>query len=109
MSEDIIQLPELKDIQEMLAAAREDIQAEIQEDPDVIPSTELLIQVMNIIDKKISKEKDLSQLDVMHKIDLAAHLTFLQSLLEDFFFLDDEEDDEFDDEDETLDETEEEK
>lgn len=96
MNEDLIQLPELKDIKEMLAASREDIQAEVQEDPELIPLSKLLIQVIDIIEEKISKYKNLSRLNEKEKIDLAAYLNFLQGLQEDFFFYDEidfEEDD----------------
>lgn len=97
MNEDLIQLPELKEINEMLSAARNDINAEIQEDPELIPLSKLLIQVIDIIEEKISQHKDLSKLGNKEKIDIAAYLNFLQGLQEDFFFYDDME---FEDEEE---------
>lgn len=88
MNEDLIQLPELKDIKEMLTAVREDIQAEVQEDPELLPLSKLLIQVIDIIEEKLSKHKNLDKLNDKEKIDLAAYLNFLQGLQEDFFFYD---------------------
>ena len=95
MSEDTIQLPELKDIQMMLKAAREDVETEVKEDPELAPSTEIIIQVIDIIEEKIAKEGDLNKLNTRQKIDFAAYLSFLQSLLEDLFYFDEDfEDDE---------------
>lgn len=97
MSEDIIQLPEITDVKELLTMAREDIAKEIETNPDVAPDAVLIKELMTIIDAKITKDKDFSKLALPAKIDLAAHLNFLHCLLEDFFMMDDFE--EFDDED----------
>lgn len=91
MSEDLIQLPDLEDIKTMLAAAREDVEAEVKEDPELASSTEVLIQVIDIIEEKIGGQKDLTHLNVKQKIDFAAYLSFLQSLLEDLFYFDEDE------------------
>lgn len=101
MNEDLIQLPELKDIKEMLSSAREDISIEVQEDPELLPLSRLLNQVIDIIEEKIGNRKELNKIDIKEKIDLAAHLNFLQGLLEDFFLFDetDLEEEEFEDED----------
>ena len=88
MNEDLIQLPELKDIKEMLAATRQDISVEVEEDPELLPVSKLLTQVIDIIEEKIAKHKDLTNLDNKTKIDIAAYLNFLQGLQEDFFFYD---------------------
>lgn len=96
MSEDSIQLPELKDIQMMLKAAREDVETEVKEDPELAPSTDIIIQVIDIIEEKIEKEGDLNKLNTRQKIDFAAYLSFLQSLLEDLFYFDDDFEDEED-------------
>lgn len=98
MKEDLIQLPELSDIKELLAMAKDDIAEQITETPEMKDEGELLKQVMGIIETKIGKEKDLHKLNLNAKIDMAAHLSFLQSLLEEFFMIDDEFDDEFFDE-----------
>lgn len=106
MNDDLIQLPELKEIKEMLVAARQDIQAEVEEDPELLPLSKLLIQVIDIIEEKIAKHKDLSKLSEREKIDCAAYLTFLQGLQEDFFFYDESgmEGEEFEDDEEVIDE-----
>ncbi len=88
MNEDLLQLPEITDVKEMLANARNDIKLEIEEDPDLVPLSKLLIQVIDILEEKISKHKNLNKLAEKDKIDVAAHLNFLQGLLEDFFFYD---------------------
>lgn len=96
MKEDLIQLPLLKDIKEMLELSRNDIAAVVEDDPEMLPSSNLLNQVINIIEEKISNGKDFKKYSEREKIDLAAYLNFFQNLLEDFFDFDDEMD--FDDE-----------
>lgn len=86
MNEDLIQLPEVKDIKEMLTNARADIQSEIEEDPELVPLSKLLLQVIDVLEEKTAKQKNLNKLADKEKIDVAAHLSFLQGLLEDFFF-----------------------
>lgn len=100
MTEDLIQLPNIEEIKEMLDVAKQDIQSEVQQDPELQPASELLVQVISVIDAKLAKTKDFDKLNVAEKIDIAAHLNFLQALLEDFFMFDDEfEDEEFDEDD----------
>lgn len=96
MIEDLIQLPELAEVKELLVVARRDIETEVKEDPELLDSSKLLIKVIDIIEEKIAKGSDFSKLNDQEKIGLASHLNFLHCLLEDFFFFDDEE--EFDDE-----------
>lgn len=107
MTEDLIQLPNIEEIKEMLDIAKRDIQTEVDQDPELKSASELLVQVIDVIDGKLVKSKDFDQLNQAQKIDLAAHLNFLQALLEDFFMFDDEFD-EFED-DEEFEEEEEEK
>lgn len=104
MNEDLIQLPDVKDIREMLAAARGDIDVEVKEDPELLPLSSLLIQVIEIIEDKIGKNKDLNKLNSKDKIDVAAHLNFLQGLQEDFFLYDEMEFEEEDSDEESTDE-----
>ena len=100
MTEDLIQLPNIEDIKEMLDVAKVDIQTEVEQDPELKPASELLVQVIKVIHDKLAKSKDFDKLSSEEKIDIAAHLNFLQALLEDFFMFEDEEfeDEEFDDE-----------
>lgn len=97
MNEDLIQLPDLKDVKEMLAAARKDIDTEVKQDPELLTSSKLLTQVMQVIEEKLGKEKNFNKLGIKEKIDIAAHLNFLHCLLEDFFLVGDEEFDESED------------
>lgn len=90
MNEDLIQLPEIQEIKEMFQTAREEIKAEVEENEDLAPLSGLIFQVMDIIEEKISKQKDLNSLPEREKIDFAAYLNFLQSLQEDFFFFEEE-------------------
>ena len=107
MSEDLIQLPNIQEIKEMLELARNDIRTEVEQDPEIAPSSQLLIQVMDVIDAKLTKSQDFSKLSQTEKIDIAAHLNFLQALLEDFFMFDgDFEDEDFDLDEEDLEELE---
>jgi len=105
MTEDLIQLPNVAEIKEMLEIAKRDIQSEIEQLPELQAASELLIQLIDVIENKLGKIKDFDALDNVQKIDIAAHLNFLQALLEDFFMFD--EDEEFEDEDDFEDEDEE--
>ncbi|HEV8051149.1 MAG TPA: hypothetical protein VGP47_01545 [Parachlamydiaceae bacterium] len=107
MTEDLIQLPNIEEIKEMLDVAKRDIQTEVEQDPELQPASELLVQVISVIDDKLSKSKAFEQLNQAEKIDIAAHLNFLQALLEDFFMFDDEFDEFEDDEEMEDDEAEE--
>lgn len=106
MKEDLIQLPNIAEVKEMLQLAKTDIQNEIKQDPEVAPTSDLLLELITIIEEKTNKAKDLSKLPLKEKIDMAAHLNFLQILLEDFFLMDDDFD--FSDEEEECEECDEE-
>lgn len=95
MHEDLIQLPDLVSIKEMLEVARRDINQALEEDRELLPMSHLLTKVIDIIEEKISVKDDFSTFSQKEKIELAAHLHFLQGLLEDFFYF---EEDSFDDE-----------
>lgn len=97
MTEELIQLPQVEEIKEMLDLAKRDIKTEVEQDPELKQASELLNKVIDVVEDKIAKAKDLEKLPTAEKIDLAAHLHFLQSLLEDFFMFDDFEDEEFED------------
>lgn len=90
MSEELIQFPTVVEIKEMLVDARQDIEAELQENPDLVDLSKLIFSVIDILEEKISKYKDLNKLNQKEKIDLASHISFLNSLEDDFFFTDDE-------------------
>lgn len=86
MSNELIQLPDLKEIKDMLKSASQDIDNEIKQNPELKSSSQLLVQVIHIIEEKLSKKEPLEKLNIKDKIDVAAHLNFLQCLMEDFFF-----------------------
>lgn len=101
MSEDLIHLPDLNAIRDILEVAKRDIAKEVEIDPDLIPMSRLIQKVIKSIEEKISSLSKMAEIDEAKKIDLAAHLNFLQCLLEDFFYYDDEEfDEDFEDYDE---------
>lgn len=93
MSEDLIQLPDLKEIQELLVTARRDIDAEVEQEPELADEHALLVQVMATFQELIAKAENNKNVSMKEKISIAAHLNFLQCLLEDFFFFDEDEDD----------------
>jgi hypothetical protein len=100
MTDDLIQLPNIAEIKEMIAIAKQDVESEIQQDPELRSASELLLNVINVIDTKLTKSKNFDNLSNTEKIDIAAHLNFLQNLLEDFFMFDEDyEDESFDFED----------
>lgn len=107
MTEDIIQFPDVNEMKEMLLAAREDIQEAAKADPDMKEHSQLVMDVISVIEEKIAGQKDLAKLAPKEKIFLAAHINFFQTLLEDLF-MDDEFEDDLEDE-EDLEEVEEEK
>lgn len=98
MTDDLIQLPDISEIKEMITLAKQDIQTEVEQDPELRQASELLLNVINVIDGKLAKTKNFENLTNVEKIDIAAHLNFLQHLLEDFFIFDEEDfdDEEFD-------------
>ena len=89
MREDLIELPAVNDIKDLLESAKNDINEELQEDPETAAQSKLLLAVINIIQGKIGNTQNLNSLELTEKINIAAHLNFLQDLLEDFFFTDD--------------------
>ena len=92
---DLMQLPDVKEIQEFLNSAKHDMDSVIQDDPELASSTKLISEVINVLQDQVQGKKDLNKLSLREKISFGAHLNFLQSLLEDFFFEDEFED--FDD------------
>lgn len=90
MTEDLIQLPNITEIKEMITVAKQDVENEIEQDPELRPASELLLSVINVIDDKLAKAKNFDNLNGAEKIDIAAHLNFLQNLLEDFFMFDED-------------------
>lgn len=97
MTDDLIQLPNISEIKEMIAIAKQDVQNEIEQDPELREASELLLNVINVIDSKLAKTKNFENLNNVEKIDIAAHLNFLQHLLEDFFMFDEDfEEEDFD-------------
>lgn len=113
MKEEMIQLPAIEEIKEMLEIAKKDVQNEVENDPELQSSSQLILNVINIIENKLTQSKNFDLLNETQKIDLAAHLSFLQTLLEDFFMFDafdeDYEDDELDNEELDYDDLEEDK
>lgn len=93
MGEELIQFPSIPEINEMLADAREEIDEELEDNPDLIPLSKLLFSVIDIIEEKIAKYQDLNDLKEKDKIDIASHICFLNSLEDDFFLMDDDLDD----------------
>lgn len=90
MTEDLIQLPNITEIKEMITIAKQDVENEIEQDPELRPASELLLNVISVIDDKLAKAKNFDNLNSSEKIDIAAHLNFLQNLLEDFFMFDED-------------------
>ena len=106
MENDFIQLPEFSEIEEDLNLAKGDIQTALESDPSLEPLSSFVSEVIDIIKSKVSQVKDVSTIDLKTKVDLAAHMTLLNSLMDEIFLseideLDDseeEEEEDFDDE-----------
>ncbi len=95
----LVELPEFSEIKELLASTKKEITDEVKADKDLAEPSKLLLKVIQIIEEKI-KTGNTAKLNDNERIDLAAHLNFLQMLMEDFFFDEDFDDfDDFDDED----------
>ncbi|CUI17135.1 hypothetical protein PNK_1525 [Candidatus Protochlamydia naegleriophila] len=98
MSQDFIQLPELAEIQEDLNLAKQDIEAAVQEDSSLESLGAFVVEVINIIEGKAAAVK--GNLDMKSKVDLAAHLTLLNSLMDEIFLANMEDELEFEEEEE---------
>lgn len=98
MSQDFIQLPELAEIKEDLNLAKQDIQAAVQEDSSLETLGAFVVDVINIIEGKVAAVK--GDLDMKTKVDLAAHLTLLNSLMDEIFLANMEDEFEFEGEEE---------
>lgn len=103
MTNDLIELPEVGEINELIDIAKNDVTAVLKEDKELAPQGDLILEVLKTIEGKIANQSDLNALPLKEKISLAAHLSFFHNLLEDFFFSDEDFDD-FDDEEEEEDE-----
>lgn len=95
MSE-FIQMPDVSELKEELAAAKADIHAAVEEQPELATQSKFVMEVLDVLEEKISKATDLNTLSKNDQISVIAHLNLFYSLLEDIFG-DDLED--FDDED----------
>ncbi|MBA2367907.1 MAG: hypothetical protein H0V82_02650 [Candidatus Protochlamydia sp.] len=106
MENDFIQLPDFSEIEEDLNLAKGDIQTALESDPSLEPLSAFVNEVIDIIKSKVSNIKDPSNLDTKTKVDLAAHMTLLNSLMDEIFLSEldeldedeEEEEEEFDDE-----------
>jgi hypothetical protein len=104
MSQDTLQLPSTKELKEFLKAAKQDINTVGNEEAELAPQCELISEVIQIMEEQVGNKKDLNKLTSKEKIFFAAHLSFLQSLLEDIFLAEEFEDfDELEDLDEAED------
>ncbi|MCE2983240.1 MAG: hypothetical protein LW832_06705 [Parachlamydia sp.] len=100
MESEFIQLPNVTEIEEDLNLAKEDIDAALEADASLEPYSAFINAVIEIIKSKIANVGDASELDFNTKVDLAAHMTLLNSLMDEIFASDldewdfDEEEDE---------------
>lgn len=95
MTSDFIQMPDVAELKEELAAAREDLQEAIKENPEMESQNKFLMEVLGMIEGKLAKESDLNKLARPEQISIIAHLNLFYSLLDDAFG-DDFDDEEFD-------------
>lgn len=102
MQEELLQFPEVSEMNEILNSAKADIKVAIEEDPEMAEHGKLILDVIGIIEEKVAGQKDLSKLSYKDKIFLASHVNFFQTLVEDMFM------DDFDFDEEDLEEEEEE-
>jgi hypothetical protein len=84
MSE-FIQMPDVNELKEELAAAKTDILAAIEEQPELANQSKFVLEVLEVLDQKVASEKDLNSLSKNDQISLIAHLNLFYSLLEDIF------------------------
>jgi|GEM_PF-2086765 len=109
MSE-FVQMPDVNELKSELEDARVEIQAAIEEQPELAEQSKFMLEVLDILNEKIANQNDLSTLAKNEKISIIAHLNLFYSLLEDLFGddmdFDDEDLMEFEDEDEEEEESE---
>lgn len=100
MSLEAIQMPEVKDLKEELTIAKGEIQEVLKEEPELESQGKFILEVLAIVEERLSQEKNLNNLARKDQIGLMAHLNLFYSLLDDLYFGDLEEfdDEEFDEE-----------
>jgi hypothetical protein len=108
---DFIQMPDVNELKEELTAAKTDILAAIEEQPELAEQSKFVMEVLDILNQKVASAKDLNTLSKNEQISVIAHLNLFYSLLEDIFgddledFEDEDDEDLFDfEEEETSDE-----
>src|SRR5437016_3236192 len=84
MSE-FIQMPDVNELKEELAAARADIQEAVKEQAELENQSKFLMEVLNVLDNMIANKQDLNALSKNEQISILAHLNLFYSLLEDIF------------------------
>lgn len=97
MSQDLLDLPTLEEIKELISAARADIAEATQQDPASAEDYMQIAEIVTCIEELIAKHRSLDKLSSKEKIALAAHLCFLDIAFDIVFFSEEEcEDDECD-------------
>lgn len=85
MNHEIIQLPDPNEIREFLSSAQQDVDTALKEEPELSSQHQLVTEVIRVMQEQVANKNDLNQLGLKEKISFAAHLNFLQGLLEDLF------------------------
>ena len=98
MSPDQIQMPDVQEVREDLAAAKADLQAAIKENPELASQSKFLMEVLEVLEEKVSSSNDLNTLNKKDQISVVAHLNLFYTLLDDVFGEEFEELDDFDEE-----------
>lgn len=98
----MIQMPDVAELKEELAAAKSDLHSAIKDEPELASQSRFLMEVLDVLEARIASEKDLNKLDRKEQISIIAHLNLFYSLLDDVFGdeFEDDEDLDFDDVDE---------
>jgi hypothetical protein len=102
MSVEAIPMPEVNELKEELIVVRGEIEEVLKEEAELEAQGKFILEVLDIIEERLSKENDLNKLARKDQINLMAHLNLFYSLLDDLYFGDLEEfdDEEFEEEEE---------
>lgn len=99
-----LQMPDINELKGELLEAQNEIQAAVEEQPELAEQSKFLLEVLGYLNEKIDSTTDLSTLPKKEQVSVVAHLNLFYSLLEDLFGddldFDDEDLYEFEDEDE---------
>jgi hypothetical protein len=91
MNQDLLDLPSLEEVKELISAARTDIAEATEQEPESAVDFNQIAEVVNCIDELAAKHSSFENLSIKDRIALAAHLCFLDIAFDIVFFSEEDE------------------